>query len=170
MGEIWKEIPETDGRYFVSNKGRVASKLKKPRANEPIDNEVPKGCQIISQQKDKYGYLSAKMYLNGRRKSYLVHRLVMLAFSGKSDLQVNHINEIKTDNRLENLEYVTNKQNSRYSFQKQVERYELESGEVRARYSSITAAGEDGYNIGDIVSACKGKYRQHGGYGWRYCN
>lgn len=57
------------------------------------------------------GYLSVAI----RGKSYLVHRLVALAYLGKSALQVNHKNGIKTDNRLENLEYVTSKQNIRHS-------------------------------------------------------
>ena len=92
----------------------------------------------------------------------------MEAFVGESDLQVNHINEIKDDNRLENLEYMTNKENVRYSLERPVERYDMETGKIRAIYASLTAAGEDGYNVGNIHSACIGKYKTHGGYGWRY--
>ena len=169
MNEIWKIIPGTSGFYAVSNKGRVASKRNRGHIDDSSYIDALDGFHLLHQQKDRYGYLYVRLTVDGIRKQRLVHRIVMLAFVGESDLQVNHINEIKTDNRLENLEYVTNKQNSRYSFQKPIERYDLDTGEVRAKYSSLTAASEDGYNLGDICLACKGKYRHHGGYGWRYC-
>lgn len=169
MNEIWKEIPETNGFYTVSNQGRIASKHNRGHIDKSSYIGAPDGFHLMKPCKDKYGYLNIKIRVGDKTRCFFVHRLVMLAFVGKSDLQVNHINEDKTDNRLENLEYVTNKQNSRYSFQKPVERYDLDTGEVRAVYSSLTAAAEDGYNMGDICLACKGKYKHHGGYGWRYC-
>ena len=169
MNEIWKEIPGSNGFYIVSDQGRVASKHNHGHVDKASFIGAPDGFHFLKLRKDKYGYLHVKLTIGGKRKGYFVHRLVMLAFVGDSDLQVNHKNENKVDNRLDNLEYVTNKQNSRYSFQKPVERYDFVTGEVRAIYSSLTAAGEDGYNIGNICLACKGIYKTHGGYGWRYC-
>jgi len=62
------------------------------------------------------GYRVLQLCKNGQHKNHRVHRLVMLAFAGESDLGVNHKNGIKSDNRLENLEYATHKENVRHAF------------------------------------------------------
>jgi hypothetical protein len=61
------------------------------------------------------GYLFVGLYNNGNRKNFLVHRLIMLTFCGESDLQVNHIDGIKTNNNLTNLEYCTPLENMRHA-------------------------------------------------------
>ena len=66
--------------------------------------------------KHRQGYLRVELCSNGKCRKFLVHRLVMLAFNGESDLTVNHINGIKDDNRLENLEYCTQSENSKHAF------------------------------------------------------
>jgi hypothetical protein len=63
------------------------------------------------------GYNQIKLFKNGKRKYFRVHRLIMLTFCGKSDLQINHINGIKDDNRLENLEYCTASENALHAFE-----------------------------------------------------
>jgi hypothetical protein len=62
------------------------------------------------------GYLSIMLFNNGKYKGYLVHRLIMLTFCGESNLQVNHIDGIKTNNNLTNLEYCTASENIRHAF------------------------------------------------------
>jgi hypothetical protein len=101
--EIWKDVPEYEGLYQVSNLGRVKS-LKFGRE------------RILKPQEGKQGYMHVFLYKEGDVKFYRVHRLMMLAFVGESNLQVNHINGIKTDNRLENLEYCTGSQNIKHAF------------------------------------------------------
>jgi len=61
------------------------------------------------------GYRRVGLHKNGKLHRILVHRLVMLTFVGASNLQVNHINGIKNDNRLENLEYVTISENLKHA-------------------------------------------------------
>jgi hypothetical protein len=61
------------------------------------------------------GYLYVGLSNNGNRKNCLVHRLIMLTFCGESDLQVNHIDGIKTNNNLTNLEYCTASENMRHA-------------------------------------------------------
>lgn len=74
----------------------------------------------MKQNKNNKGYLIISLCKNKKQKSYLVHRLVAEAFIKKPDQynQVNHINEVKDDNRVENLEWCTNRYNVNYSIHK----------------------------------------------------
>ncbi len=65
--------------------------------------------------KHSNGYLALGLWKNGKCKTFKIHRLIMLTFHGESKLQVNHINGIKEDNRLENLEYCTPLENTRHA-------------------------------------------------------
>ena len=95
MSEQWKPINEF---YDISDQGRVRSwKGKEPR--------------ILKVGVSSNGYRNASIHINKKMHNKLVHKLVAKAFLGLSDLQVNHKNGIKTDNRLENLEYVTQSEN-----------------------------------------------------------
>lgn len=94
MKEIWKTINEFDN-YSVSNLGKVK--------NNKTDT-------ILSGVYSK-GYLTVKLYKNGKYKRKKIHRLVLEYFEGKSELVVDHINGIKDDNRLVNLRYCSQKEN-----------------------------------------------------------
>ena len=111
--EIWKPIPEFEG-YEASSLGNVRS----------VDREFKMSTKIIKGeffkkrkgQKLKVG-LSKVGYFHtsfGRGKTYRIHRAVWSAFNGywpDPIMKINHINGIKTDNRIENLELVTHKEN-----------------------------------------------------------
>ena len=101
--EIWKDIPNYEGMYQVSNLGRVKS-LKRGKQH------------FLKCWEHCSGYIHVGLSINFKRKTFKVHRLVMLAFVGESDLQVNHKNGIKADNRLENLEYCTRSENIIHAF------------------------------------------------------
>jgi hypothetical protein len=101
--EIWKDVPEYEGLYLVSNLGRVKSlKFGKEKILKPRENSG--------------GYMQVSLWEEGEGKLFKVHRLMMLVFIGESDLQVNHKNGIKVDNRLENLEYCTASQNQIHAY------------------------------------------------------
>ena len=94
--EHWKAVPQFEN-YLVSDRGRVKT----------INGK------ILEQRKQSKGYMMVSLSNNGQYWRALVHRLVAIVFIPNPDNlpQVNHINEIKTDNRVENLEWVSAKQN-----------------------------------------------------------
>lgn len=112
--EIWKDIKGFEGRYQVSNMGRVRG------LDRWTNHEIPqfvKG-QMLKLSTNSGGYFRVSLSDGSRNYShYTVHRLVALHFvpGYKKGLVVNHINEIKTDNRAENLEWCTYKYNLNYS-------------------------------------------------------
>lgn len=101
MKEVWTDIPVYKGIYEVSNLGRVRSKVT---------------GQLNTLYKNKKGYLITKIYLNGQFKNERVHRLVALTFiPNPNNLpQVNHIDECKTNNCVDNLEWCTCEYNVDY--------------------------------------------------------
>jgi len=101
MEEIWKDVDEFE-KYQVSNLGEVRClKFGKEKILKPSIN--------------KYGYKQVIILKNKKRMTLTIHRLVASAYLGISKLHVNHINGIETDNRLENLEYVSPRENSSHS-------------------------------------------------------
>ncbi|KAA6303154.1 MAG: hypothetical protein EZS26_000757 [Candidatus Ordinivivax streblomastigis] len=109
--ENWKDIPGYEGLYQVSNLGKIRSldRLVNNQQNG-IAQRLIKG-RVLKSYSGGAGYLYVTISINQIKKKYLVHRLVMLSFIGDKNLTVNHINEVKTDNRLINLEYCTQKDN-----------------------------------------------------------
>ena len=104
--EVWRPIPGTNGKYEISNLGNVKSFVRKSEG------------KLLRQVKRSHdnGYLCVCIRVNGVRKIIPVHRLVADAFLDKKNgcTDVNHKNEIKTDNRAENLEWCTKAYNNRY--------------------------------------------------------
>ena len=96
--------------YEISDTGRVRRCVESKR----------KGRVCVGVEKRTYlskkGYSYTSLMSNGKMKGFQVHRLVAKAFIGFSRLTVNHKNGIKHDNRVENLEYVTSKENSRHAY------------------------------------------------------
>lgn len=104
--QIWKDIEGYEGKYQVSNTGKVRS-LNYRRTGK---------TKMLKQDTNNLGYKLTVLYKNHKSKTYLVHRLVALAFiSNPLNLpQVNHIDENKTNNAVWNLEWCTPKYNSNY--------------------------------------------------------
>ena len=105
--EEWRPI--CDGRYAVSNMGRVMRVLPGGNATKP--------GRILKNYKTRKGYVRASLSFNQIQKKPLVHRLVAEAFLGKLPvgLQVNHKDYDRANNRIDNLEYVTPRENSAHS-------------------------------------------------------
>lgn len=105
MNEIWKDIDGYEGLYEISNLGRVKSL---PR------NGTIKDAKILKYSVNKYGYYTVYLNKNGIQKTFTLHRLVAIAFINNHDNKkcIDHINTIKTDNSVENLRWVTVKENN----------------------------------------------------------
>lgn len=96
MTEIWKDIPDYEGLYQASNFGNV----KRNSSNN-----------YLMPWLNNCGYLQIRLS-NKKIKTFSLHRLIWQTFNGKTNLQIDHINGIKTDNRLCNLQALTPQENT----------------------------------------------------------
>ena len=102
--EIWKDVRGLKKHYKVSNMGRVKSYKKRKPA-------------ILKPMKNKSGYYFVGLFFKGTSKDYLIHRLVLETFKGLGEfpkIYCNHIDCDKTNNKLSNLEWCTNVENSKH--------------------------------------------------------
>lgn len=106
----WRDIPGYEGVYQVSDTGLV--RRMKTGGNTYIG-------KILVSPVGSSGYPFLLLFVNASRKHWKVHQLVMLAFVGQrpAGKEINHKNGIKTDNRLENLEYITHQENITHTIQ-----------------------------------------------------
>ena len=176
--EIFKEIAGYEGLYEVSNLGNVR-------------RVAGKGCKetrVLKPWKTKDGYMSVNLCKDGNRKDYLVHRLVAQAFIPNPDNlpEVNHIDENKENNQVNNLEWCDHKQNCNHGTRNQ------RSAEVRINdskqsdivlqmtldytlvkeWSSVRECGRNGFSISVVSRCCNNKYGKQGnvykGYRWMF--
>lgn len=96
----WKEVKGYSD-YEVSSEGDIRNKETK---------------QLITPHKNKNGYYSLKLYREHKPYTRMVHRLVAATFMGESDLEVNHIDGNKANNRVSNLEYVSRSDNIKHAY------------------------------------------------------
>lgn len=110
--EIWKDIKGYENIYQVSNLGNVRSldRIDKYK-NRPLKGKLIKPY-------NNNGYSIAKLWQNNKYKMLSIHRLVAIAFIDNIYKKpcVNHINGIKNDNRIDNLEWCTHKENIQHAF------------------------------------------------------
>lgn len=116
MEEIWKDVPNYEGLYQVSNLGRVKS-LDREFLDKKGKLFRRKGA-MITLVENEYGYLAVRLNKNNTRKEFKVHRLVLMTFSpcdNMENLEVNHKDFNRKNNSLNNLEWLTHKENLNYS-------------------------------------------------------
>ena len=172
MEEIWLPIKGFECLYEVSSFGRVRN-LNYKRTGQ---------TRVLSPYENK-GYLQVDLCKNGKRKSYSVHRLVAEAFLPNwfDEPQVNHRDENKHNNHIDNLEWCTATYNNNYGTHnervsskntngkqsKQVLQF-TKTGELVREWPSTKEAGRKGFNSGHIVSCCLGERKSHKSFIWRY--
>lgn len=116
QNEVWRDIPQYEGLYQVSNLGRVKA-LPRERVNATGGRWIqPEHIMAITYTKDGYEKTSLTNKAH-KRKTERIHRLVALAFvpNPNNYPEINHINCIRDDNRPENLEWVTHEMNNSYT-------------------------------------------------------
>lgn len=183
--EIWKDIPGFEGKYQASNLGRIRNLgYTKIGARNRLCH---KGFTILKTKKTNCGYLQVSLYKDDAHFTKSVHRLVAQTFlPNPNNLpSINHKNEIKTDNRLDNLEWCDASYNAKYGTvierviktrnesgcrcaEKPVEQRDLK-GNLIATYKSINEAERNtDISHGSIVKVCQNIFKQAGGYKWNY--
>jgi hypothetical protein len=171
--EIWKDIAGYEGIYQVSSKGRIKSLARRIPLKDGRHRDVKD--HILNQCSDKDGYLSVNLYKNCHRKNTKVHRIVAEAFilNPYHKPVVNHLNEIKNDNRKENLEWATVLENTRYGnghlrLSKAVSQpvfvRDLNTGFKKIYSSALSASDEIGVSQGSISHALRTGHLAKGRY------
>lgn len=164
---LWKDIPGYEGQYQVSNVGGMVRNKTTGRILKPF--LVPIGG----------GYYSVSLYNDGKPKKYPVHRLVAKVWVPNpfGYNEVNHISECTRTNNAANLEWCDHNYNMNFGTVKDRIAKTLgktvlqfnDKGTLIATYSSATdAQRKTGIPNQNISSCCRGKYRQAGGYIWKF--
>ena len=169
--EIWKDVSGYEGLYKVSDKGRVKSlKFGKVKILKPVRN--------------KYGYLCVCLFKNRNRKKFMVHRLVAQVFlpNPQNLPQVNHKDEDKTNNSVQNLEFCDRKYNCNFGTRNQKISEKMTNGKLSKPVLQYTKYGEFVreynslsdikrnlvYDKGYISKCCNGKLKSAYGFVWKY--
>lgn len=188
--EIWKPIQQNEN-YLISNLGNVKTKEK------PCKHSRHKGVICTRKERQIFpainnGYKSFSISTNGGNKRYLLHRIIAETFIPNPENKpcVNHINGIKTDNRLENLEWVTHKENSQHAFKtglnfprygmkgkiaslnkksKKINQIDIKTNFIIKTFDSIHCVKRElNYSQSNICNCANGKRNSAYGYKWEY--
>ena len=183
--EIWKDIEGFEGYYQVSNMNRVKSLERTVRCGLNGSYYRTIHERILKPRKASNGYLQVLLSKDGKAKMYLVHRLVATVFceNPQGYKEVNHIDEDKTNNCADNLEWCSRSYNCSYNdrakkagkkvakkLNKPVIAIHKINGLILEFASAHEAERETGIASSNIINCCKGKLNSCGGFYWMYAN
>lgn len=168
MKETWKDVEGFDGLYQVSDKGNVRSSY-----NNNFKGDVFNG--ILKQKKNRSGYMEVSLCKDGRKRSFLVHRLVAIAYIENpfNLTQVNHKDEDKSNPSMDNLEWCTQKYNATYGENPKVKNTKVRQfdfdGCLIKKWDSMKDIEEQlGIKYQGVSRCCRKGQKSAGGYIWQY--
>lgn len=176
MEEQWKDIEGYEGRYQISSFGRVKS-LPTLKRN---GNGYYYTKEKIRRSKSTFdGYRAITLVKNGIFRTYTIHRLVAKAFveNPNNYNEINHIDEIKTNNRVDNLEWCTHAYNLEYGSRKEITRqktmkpvlqFDRENKFIRKWNSGSDAARNLNIQQSSISNCCCHNRKTAGNYIWEF--
>lgn len=158
MQEIWKDIPNYEGLYQVSNLGRVKVLDRYVNSGIKNNNKVKRKSRILKQH-NKQGYFEVTLIANNKRKYYKVHRLVAQAFipNPNNYQQVNHKDENKLNNCVDNLEWCDAKYNCNYGLRNDKIHKNTRSTHIRINQYDLSGNFIRTYNSYNEASRIIGK-------------
>lgn len=164
--EIWKPVKGYEGFYEVSNFGRVKS-LEREVPNYPSGVRY-NSEQFIKPAFDRKGYIRIRLTINAKTKSFRAHRLVAEAFIPNPNnlAQVNHKDENKQNNYVDNLEWMSLIDNIQYSAKRVIQT--TLSGEFVKEWQSTMDCHRNGFQFSAVCRCCAGKKPQYKGFKWYY--
>ena len=176
MEEIWKDVKGYEGLYQVSNLGRVKSIKRKVNIYSKKNKNYYKRTikqKILNYGGNTIGYVNVPLSKDGCTKPIYVHRLVAEAFIPNPNNYpcVNHIDENKENNKVDNLEWCTVKYNNNYGshiekISKKVIQYDLKGNFIK-EWESIAKASKE-LKLSKIWEVCNGKRNKCGNFIWKY--
>ena len=169
----WKPVKNYEGLYEVSNFGEVKSLERLDSRGRKVKEK------LLSPIKDGKGYLQVDLYKNGIRKPSKINRLVWQTFVGEipPKWDVNHLDENKENNHLENLDACSHGDNMNWgtgnsrraaAMSKPVEAIDKITGRVIFTFPSTAEAGRQGFDQGTVAKCCRGELKSHKGFIWQY--
>ena len=179
LNEEWKPVKGYENRYLVSNHGRVISLGRIIEAVDGFERHYREKLLKLNPNKVR-GYVAVRLYDDeGNYEHVEVHRLVALHFLENPEglPLVNHIDQVRSHNDVENLEWCTFAHNlhhkgahrkGREKIKKKVFQYTLDEDFIRAWPSATDCARETGIDRSGISHVCNGHKAHHAGFIWKF--
>lgn len=183
MSEIWKDIPNYQGLYQVSDYGNIRSLDHYSNNHYPDGNKQFHKGKILKPFENANGYLLIKLYKNGHNTTFQLHRIVANVFlpNHNKKLQVNHLDENTKNNKVTNLEWCSAKRNSNYGtrnkrisvanrngkLSKKIKQLDKVGNLIKV-WPSLQEAERHGFDHRNLSACALGKIKSAYGYKWKY--